>query len=60
MNHFSLEVMGKERVMGLQEEGMRSQAYYRSSTSKNALLGGLPRLISTLFGILIILGLLIR
>ena len=60
MNHFSYEIMGKEKVKGFQEEGLRSQAFYNSGASKVALLHGLPKIILTLVGILGLLGLLIR
>ena len=60
MNHFSYEVMGKEKVKDLKGEGMRSQAFHRSGAPKIASLGGLPKLILSLLGILGILGLLAR
>ena len=60
MNHFSYEVMGKEKVKGFQEEGMRNQEVHRSGSSTNALLRGLPKLIPALLGIIVILGLLGR
>jgi hypothetical protein len=60
MNHFSYEMMGKEKVRDLQEEGMRSQAVYRSGAPKFSFLLGLPKFILGLLGILGILGLLAR
>jgi hypothetical protein len=60
MNHFSYEFMGKEKVMDLQGEGMRSQAFHRSGAPKIALLRGLPKPILMLLGILGVLGLLVR
>ena len=36
MNHFSYEMMGKEKVRDLQEEGMRSQAVHRSGAPNSA------------------------
>jgi len=60
MNHFSYEVMGKEKVKGFQEEGLRNQEVHRSGTQKLGLLNRLPRLILVLVGILGLLGLLIR
>ena len=60
MNHFSYDVMRKEKVRSLQDEGMRSQAYYRSRSSRHGLLGGLPKLIAAILGTLGILGLLLR
>lgn len=60
MNHFSYEVMGKEKVKGFQEEGQRNQAVHRSGVPKLSFLNGLPKLILGLLGILGILGLLGR
>jgi hypothetical protein len=60
MNHFSYEVMGKEKVKGFQEEGLRNQEVHRSASPKPSFLQSLPRLILGLLGILGILGLLIR
>jgi hypothetical protein len=60
MNHYSYEMMAKEKVKGLQEEGMRSQAIYSSGSPKAVLLHGLPKLILVLLGILGILELLVR
>jgi hypothetical protein len=60
MNHFSYEVMGKEKVRGFREEGMRNQAVHRSGALQISLFRGLPKLILGLLGILGILGLLVR
>lgn len=60
MNHFSLDVMRKEKVRDLQAEGMQSQAYYRSRASKRSLWSGLPKMILALLGALGLLGLLVR
>jgi hypothetical protein len=60
MNHFSYEVMGKERVKNLQDEGMRNQAFHRFSTSEFSLVRGLPKFILILLGILGILELMVR
>lgn len=60
MNHFSYEVMGKEKVKGFQEEGLRNQEFHKSGASQISLLRGLPKLILGLLGILGILGLMIR
>ena len=60
MNHFSYEMMGKEKVKGLRDEGMRSQAFHRSGSSKIALLSGSPKLVLALISMLGILGLLAR
>jgi hypothetical protein len=60
MNHFSYDVMRKEKVRTLQNEGMRSQAWHRSGTPNLSLWRGLPKLILALLGALGILGLLVR
>ena len=60
MNHFSYEVMGKEKVKGIREEGLRNQEVHKSGSPKLALVRGLPRFIIGLLGILGILGLLVR
>ena len=60
MNHFSYEVMGKEKVKGFQVEGLRSQEVHRDSSPKLGVLRRLPRLMLLILGILAILGLLIR
>jgi hypothetical protein len=60
MNHFSYDVMRKEKIRDLQAEGMTSQAFHRSGAPKLGLLRGLPKLIIALLGVLGTLGLLIR
>ena len=60
MDHFSYEVLGKEKVKGFQEEGLRNQEVYRSRVSQIGFLRSLPKLILLLLGILGILELLIR
>ena len=45
MNQFSYEILGKEKVKGLQDEGMRSQAVHRSGAPKFGVLHRLPKLI---------------
>ena len=60
MNHFSYDVMRKEKVRDLQQEGIRSQLFHRSGAPKLGLLPGLPRLILTLLGILGLFSLLVR
>jgi hypothetical protein len=60
MNHFSYEVMGKEKVKNLQEEGLRNQEIHRSIGAQTGLMRGLPKLLLFLLGIIGILGLLIR
>jgi len=59
MNHFSYELMGKEKVKGFQEEGLRNQEVHRSDPH-TSLTRGLPKLLPFLLGILGILGLLVR
>ena len=58
MDHFSYELMGKEKVKGFQEEGLRNQAVHRSGTPKLGLFRGLPKIILLLLGFLGILSLL--
>ena len=60
MNHFSYEVMGKEKVKGFREEGLRNQEVHKSGASQIGLMRGLPKLLLFLLGIIGILGLLIR
>jgi|RhiMetStandDraft_8_1073273.scaffolds.fasta_scaffold01192_2 hypothetical protein len=60
MDHFSYELMGKEKVKSFQEEGLRSQEVHKSRVSQIGFLRSLPKLIFLLLGILGILGLLIR
>lgn len=60
MNHFSYDVMRKEKIRDLQSEGMNSQAYHRSGAPKRGVLRALPRLVLGLLGALGLLGLLIR
>jgi hypothetical protein len=59
MNHFSYEVMGKEKVKGFQEEGIRNQEVQRSGANAS-LIRGLPKLLLLLLGMLGILGLFVR
>lgn len=60
MNHFSYDVMRKEKVRDLQNEGIRSQSFHRSGAPRLSLLRGLPKLILMLLSLLGILGLLVR
>ena len=60
MNHSFLEGRSKEKVNDLLEEGLRSQAYYRSGARKSRLVSTFPRLLPILLGILGILIILIR
>ena len=49
MDQFFYEIRSKEKIKGLMEEGMRSQAHYRSQPNVPH---RLPRLIVILMGIL--------
>ena len=60
MNHFSYDVLRKEKIHGLQTEGVNSQSFHRSGAPKLALLRGLPKLIVPLLGTLGMLSLLVR
>ena len=60
MNYFSYEVMGKEKVKGFQEEGLRNQAVHRSGRPKLGFVHDLSKLIIGLLGMLGLLGLLVR
>jgi len=60
MNHFSYDVLGKEKVRDLQNEGLRSQSFHRSGAPSLGLLRGLPKLVLGLLGILGLLALLVR
>jgi hypothetical protein len=60
MNHFSYDVMRKEKVSDLQAEGIRSQEFYRSGAPKLSLSRRLPKFLLALLGILGLLGLLVR
>ena len=59
MNHFSYEVMGKEKVRGFQEEGLRNQEVHRSGSPRR-FIRGLTKFILAILGIMGILGMLIR
>ena len=60
MNHYSYDVMRKEKIRDLQAEGMTSQAVYRCGATKSGLLYRLPKLILVLLSVLGSLGLLVR
>jgi len=60
MNQFFYETRGKEKVKGLMDEGMRSQAIRRSGVSKAGLAHHLPKIALMLLGILGLLGILVR
>lgn len=60
MNHFSYDVMRKEKVRELQGEGVRSQEFHRSGAPRRGMLHGLPKLIVVLLGLLGIVELLIH
>ncbi len=55
MNDYSGGIIMNEKIKSLQQEGMASQASYRSGTLKSSLLQKLPRMI---FLSLLILGVL--
>ncbi|HSL30043.1 MAG TPA: hypothetical protein VK900_12650 [Anaerolineales bacterium] len=52
MDHFSLEVMGKQKLKGLREEGMRNQARHMPGTRTTGQRTTLLRLALTILGIL--------
>ena len=60
MNHFSYDLIRKEKIRDLQVEGLQSQAIHRSGAPKFGLLRGLPKLIMALLAILATLGSLLR
>ena len=60
MNHFSYDVIRKEKARELRGEGVRSQEFHRSGARKSGQLRRLPRLILTLLALLGLLELLIR
>jgi hypothetical protein len=60
MNHFSYDVMRKEKIRDLQAEGMASQSFHRSGAPKSGMLRGVPKLILTLLGLLGLFSLLVR
>ena len=60
MNQFFYESRGKEKIKDLRREGMNSQEFHRSGAPKLAILRGLPKLMLSLLGLLVLLGLLIR
>ena len=59
MNHFSYELMAKEKIKDCMEEGLRGQTVYRSSSPKR-LVSSLSRLIFMLLGMLTIVEMLAR
>lgn len=60
MNHFSYDVMQKEKARELQAEGLRSQAFYRLDTRRRGLLPALSKLAISLLGVLGLLSMLLR
>ena len=60
MNHFSYDVMSKEKVRNLQNEGVNSQSFHRSGAPKLARLRGVPKLALTILGFLGLISLLVR
>ena len=57
MNQSFYEIRGKEKINDLRQEGMISQAYYRSRSTVHY---RLPKLIAILIGILGLAGILSR
>lgn len=55
MNHYSMQTIMRDKIKSVQQEGMASQAFYRSGRQKFHLMHKLPRMI---FLSLIVLGLL--
>jgi hypothetical protein len=60
MNHFSYDVIRKEKVRDLQGEGVRSQEFHRSRARRPGMLRGLPKVIIVLLGLLGIVELLMH
>jgi len=60
MNQFFYEARGKEKVKGLLEEGMRSQALRQSRAARSGVTRNLPRLALAILGILGALGILLH
>ena len=60
MNHYSYDVIRKEKIHDLRAEGMTSQSFHRSGAPKFSLVRGVPKFILTLLGILGLLSLLVR
>jgi hypothetical protein len=57
MNEFFYESRGKEKIKGLMEEGMRSQALHRAGKTRRFAFNW-SKLVLTLLGILVILNIL--
>jgi len=60
MNEFFDDTRGTERINKMREEGMRSQAFYRSGAPSLGIFRSVPKLILIILGIIGILGLLVR
>ena len=60
MNHFSYDVIRKEKIRDLQAEGVASQSFHRSGAPKVSLVRSVPKFILTLLGVLGLLSLLVR
>jgi hypothetical protein len=60
MNHFSYDVMRKEKIRDLQKEGVASQSFHRSGAPRTGLVSGMPKLVLTVLSLLGLLGLLVR
>ncbi len=60
MNHFSYDVMGKEKIRDLQQEGIRSQDFHRSGAARHTLRPGPAKLILFVLAVLGVLEMLLR
>lgn len=60
MNQFFFESRGREKVREALDEGLRSQAYYRSGASRGNLLSRLPKLVLIVLVTLGILQMIVR
>jgi len=60
MNHSFFESRSKEKLNDLMNEGMTSQAYYRSRASRANFLSRLPKLILIILGVLGLIQLIVR
>ena len=60
MNHFSMDVIRKEKIRDLRAEGVASQSFHRSGSPKLGLLRRVPKLILMILGVLGLLSLFVR
>lgn len=56
MNHYAGESFMKEKIKSFQQEGLASQAFYRSGPRKISLLNKLPRIIFPSLIVLLLLS----